>query len=69
MPAADEELNASYDKVDSVISIGRGIGVWGDMVVSLKDGSKIEMRGLPKCVPPRRRPAAAAGSSRSDAAV
>ena len=31
------------------MSIGRGVGAWGDMVVTLNDGSKIEMRSLPRC--------------------
>lgn len=47
-PWKKEELNASYSQVKSVVSIGRGIGVWGDMVVELKNGDKIEMRALPR---------------------
>ena len=35
-----------------MVSIGRGVGAWGDMVITLNDGSKIEMRSLPKCVAP-----------------
>lgn len=31
-----------------MVSIGRGVGAWGDMVVTLVDGSKIEMRSLPR---------------------
>jgi hypothetical protein len=46
--AADEQLDAAYEEVTSVVSIGRGVGAWGDMVVTLRDGSKIEMRSLPK---------------------
>ena len=46
--ATDEQLDAAYSEVKSVISIGRGIGVWGDMVVELKNGDKIEMRALPR---------------------
>lgn len=45
---ADEQLDAAYEEVDSVVSIGRGVGAWGDMVVTLRDGSKIEMRSLPR---------------------
>lgn len=47
-PTADEQLDAAYEEVKSVTSIGRGVGAWGDMVVSLNDGSKIEMRSLPR---------------------
>ena len=31
-----------------VQAIGRGLGLWGDMVVKLKDGSKIEIRSIDK---------------------
>jgi hypothetical protein len=48
-PNADEQLDAAYSEVKSVISIGRGIGYWGDMVVELRNGDKIEMRALPRC--------------------
>lgn len=47
--SADEQLDAAYEEVKSVTSIGRGVGAWGDMVVTLNDGSKIEMRSLPRC--------------------
>ena len=46
---AAEQLDAAYQEVKTVISIGRGVGLWGDMVVTLNDGSKIEMRALPRC--------------------
>jgi hypothetical protein len=47
-PWKNEQLDAAYSEVKSVISIGRGIGEWGDMVVELKNGDKIEMRALPR---------------------
>ena len=47
-PWKTEQLDAAYDDVIDVKSIGRGVGVWGDMVVTLKDGSKVEMRAVPK---------------------
>lgn len=47
-PTADEQLDAAYEEVKAVTSIGRGVGAWGDMVVTLNDGSKIEMRSLPR---------------------
>ena len=46
---ADEQLDAAYEEVSQVVSIGRGVGAWGDMVITLRDGSKIEMRSLPRC--------------------
>ncbi|KAL4858991.1 hypothetical protein ACK3TF_000787 [Chlorella vulgaris] len=47
-PWQNEQLDAAYEEVAKVVSIGRGVGAWGDMVVTLRDGSKIEMRSLPK---------------------
>jgi hypothetical protein len=47
-PWKNEQLDAAYEDVVDVKSIGRGVGYWGDMVVTLKDGSKVEMRALPK---------------------
>lgn len=45
LPTA-EQLDCAYQEVKEVRSLGRGIGAWGDMVVVLNDGSKIEMRSL-----------------------
>lgn len=36
-----------YSEVINVVAVPRGFGAWGDMVVTLKDGSKIELRSLP----------------------
>ncbi|KAI7839842.1 hypothetical protein COHA_006427 [Chlorella ohadii] len=47
-PWQNEQLDAAYEEVKAVTSIGRGVGAWGDMVVTLNDGSKIEMRSLPR---------------------
>ena len=47
-PWKKEQLDAAYQEVDDVVSVGRGLGLWGDMVVTLKNGDKIEMRSLPK---------------------
>lgn len=43
-----EQLDAAYQEVDDVKTVGRGLGFWGDMVVTLKNGDKIELRSLPK---------------------
>lgn len=47
-PWKKEQLDAAYQEVDDVQSVGRALGLWGDMVVTLKNGDKIEMRSLPK---------------------
>ncbi len=36
-----------YSEIAKVITVPRGLGFWGDMVVTLKDGSRLECRALP----------------------
>lgn len=38
--------HVSTARPPGVVAIGRGVGVWGDMVISLADGSKIEIRSI-----------------------
>ena len=45
---AEEQLDAPYQEIKDVVTVGRGLGFWGDMVVTLKNNDKIEMRSLPK---------------------
>jgi Bacterial PH domain len=35
-----------YSQVAKVVWVSRGIGLWGDMVVTLKDGSKLELKAI-----------------------
>ena len=37
----------SYSKIQEIRSIPRGFGSYGDMVLILNDGSKVEMKSLP----------------------
>jgi len=37
-----------YREVDNIVTVPRGLGAWGDMVVTLKDGSRLELRAVPK---------------------
>jgi hypothetical protein len=37
-----------YSEIVDALTIPRGLGFWGDMVVTLKDGSRLEMRSLPR---------------------
>lgn len=37
-----------YSEIVKIVTVPRGIGLWGDMVVTLKDGSRLELRALPK---------------------
>ncbi|MBW4633220.1 MAG: PH domain-containing protein [Iphinoe sp. HA4291-MV1] len=37
-----------YSEVAKIAKVPRGIGLWGDMVLTLRDGSRLELRALPK---------------------
>jgi hypothetical protein len=37
-----------YREIREVRSVPRGLGAWGDMVLVLRDGSKLEMRSVPR---------------------
>lgn len=36
-----------YPEITKVVCVPRGWGAWGDMVLTLKDGSRLEMRAVP----------------------
>ena len=37
-----------YSEIARVVTVPRGLGGWGDMVITLKDGSRLELRAVPK---------------------
>jgi hypothetical protein len=37
-----------YSEIAKVVTVPRGLGLWGDMVLTLKDGSRLEMRAVPR---------------------
>jgi hypothetical protein len=37
-----------YSEIRDVVTVPRGLGFWGDMVLTLKDGSRLEMRAMPR---------------------
>lgn len=37
-----------YSEIAKIVTVPRGVGLWGDMVITLKDGSRLELRALPK---------------------
>jgi len=47
-PLRKERTDIPMDQIQDVVSIGRGIGAWGDMVVTLRNGEKVELRSLPE---------------------
>jgi len=36
-----------YSEVVKVVKVPRGVGLWGDMVLTLKNGSRLEIRAIP----------------------
>ncbi len=37
-----------YSEVTKIVKVPRGFGGWGDIVVTLKDGSRLELRSIPR---------------------
>lgn len=37
-----------YSEIKKVVTVPRGLGAWGDMVITLKDGSRLELRAVPR---------------------
>ncbi len=37
-----------YSEITKIVKMPRGIGLWGDIVITLKDRSRLEMRAVPK---------------------
>jgi hypothetical protein len=36
-----------YSEIVKVVKVPRGIGLWGDLVITLKDKSRLELRAMP----------------------
>lgn len=43
-----DRTDVIYSEVIRVVTVPRGLGAWGDMVLTLKDGSRLELRAVPK---------------------
>lgn len=43
-----ERSDIIYNEIAKVVTVPRGLGIWGDMVLTLTDGSRLEMRAIPK---------------------
>lgn len=37
-----------YAEISKIVTVPRGFGIWGDMVITLNDGSRLELRAIPK---------------------
>jgi nitrogen fixation protein len=43
-----DRTDVVYTEISEVIKVSRGLGFWGDMVIVLKNGSRLELRAVPK---------------------
>jgi nitrogen fixation protein len=46
----NDRTDIIYSDIVDAIKIPRGLGLWGDMVLVMKNGSRLEMRSLPRYV-------------------
>lgn len=43
-----DRTDVIYSEIVKIVKVPRGIGAWGDMVITLRNGSRLEMRAIPK---------------------
>ena len=43
-----DKTQVVYSQISEVRTVPRGFGAWGDMVLVLKDGSRLELRSMPR---------------------
>lgn len=43
-----DQTDIIYNQIVKVVKVPRGIGLWGDLVITLKDKSRLELRALPQ---------------------
>jgi hypothetical protein len=43
-----ERTDIIYSEIVKVVKVPRGVGLWGDLVVTLRDKSRLEMRAVPQ---------------------
>ncbi|MBD1858103.1 MULTISPECIES: PH domain-containing protein [Leptolyngbya] len=43
-----DRADVIYSEITKVVTVPRGIGSYGDMVLTLRDGSRVELRAVPK---------------------
>lgn len=42
-----ERTDIIYSEVVKIVKVPRGLGYWGDIVVTIRDGSRLELRSMP----------------------
>ncbi len=45
-PVLQREVQVAYDQIKEMRTIQRGLGLWSDAVIFLKDGARLEIAGL-----------------------
>ncbi|MBR8832872.1 MAG: PH domain-containing protein [Stigonema ocellatum SAG 48.90 = DSM 106950] len=43
-----DRTDVIYSEIVKIAKVPRGIGLWGDMVLTLRNGSRLELRAIPK---------------------
>lgn len=43
-----ERTDIIYSEIVKIVKVPRGLGAWGDMVITLRDGSRLELRAVPR---------------------
>lgn len=43
-----DRTDVIYSEIVKMVKVPRGIGLWGDMVLTLRNGSRLEIRAIPK---------------------
>ncbi|MGK7896844.1 MAG: PH domain-containing protein [Xenococcus sp. (in: cyanobacteria)] len=43
-----DQTDIIYNQIVKVVKVPRGVGLWGDLVITLKDKSRLELRALPQ---------------------
>ena len=43
-----DKTQVVYSQIKEVLSVPRGFGAWGDMVLVLNDGARLELRSMPR---------------------
>ncbi|MBW4559989.1 MAG: PH domain-containing protein [Mojavia pulchra JT2-VF2] len=42
-----DRTDVIYSEIVKIVKVPRGLGIWGDMVLTLRNGSRLEMRAVP----------------------
>lgn len=43
-----DRTDVVYSEIVSIAKVPRGLGIWGDMVLTLKNGNRLELRAVPR---------------------